>query len=174
MISLMSDAVRWTRDETGSWLCFKAQQAPDIVDAVRDKRVTLTIKEYRKKRSLDANAFYWATLTELARALKVSNNYLHNMMLRRYGVPETYGDGLVYVILPDDEESAKKADEAETYHIKPTSNTRTGKDGRLYRAYILLRGSSSYDSTEMARLVDGLLSECRETGVTPIYGQERL
>lgn len=174
MTSFVSDRIKWTRDSDGAWLCIRVDHAPTLAEAFDGKRITLTIKEYRKKRSLDANAFYWATISQLAEVLQVSNPFLHNLMLRRYGQAEEYDGGLVYVLLPDDDESARKADEAETYHLKPTSNLRQGKDGKLYRAYILLRGSSTYDSKEMSRLIDGLVSECKETGVVPRYGQEWL
>ena len=171
MTSFVSDKIKWTRDSDGAWLCVKADQAPALAEAFDGKRISLTIKEYKRKRSLDANAFYWATISQLAAALQVSNTYLHNLMLRRYGQAEEYDGGLVYVLLPDDDESARKADEAETYHLKPTNNLRQGKDGKLYRAYILLRGSSTYDTKEMSRLVDGLLSECKEVGVIPRYAE---
>lgn len=171
MIAFVSDACRWSRDETGAWLCVKCDRAPAIAEEASGKRMTFTIKEYRKKRSLDANAFYWATLGQLATALEVSTPYLHNMMLRRYGQTESYDGQLVYVVLPDTDDAEKKAAEAETYHLKPTSNTRQGKDGNTYRTYIMLRGSSTYDSAEMARLIDGLLDECRNAGVT-VVGRE--
>lgn len=178
-----SDKISWSADAAGLSLSIRTPQARQIADAVKEgKTYTVEIKEYRKKRSLDQNALYWRVLTDFSKAMNISNARAHNLLLRRYGQLERYGDKLVYVILPDTEESEKKADEAETYHLKPTSQVKPGKDGQNYRTWILLRGSSTYTTEEMSRLIDGLLDECRQIGLevlTPqerelIYGQERI
>ena len=134
-----------------------------------NKVYAIEIKEKKKKRSLDQNAMYWAVLTQVAKKLNISNPRCHNLMLRRYGVPERYGDQAVYVVLPDTDEAAERAAEAETYHLKPTSQVKAGKDGNNYRTYLLLRGSSTYDSGEMSRLVNGLLDEAKELGIEMIW-----
>ena len=48
-----------------------------------------------------------------------------------------------YVVVPDTPDGAEKALEAETYHIKPTSQVQKGADGTLFRTYKMLRGSSN-------------------------------
>lgn len=174
MLSLQSDSFSWSMDGQGLSLAIRTPKAKEICEKVKQgKQYTVEIKEYRPRRSLDANALYWKTLTDLARVLNTSNAELHNIMLRRYGQVEKYGDQLVYVVLPDTLEDARKADCAETYHLKPTSQTRLGRDGKSYRTYILLRGSSTYDSAEMSRLIDGLISECKEVGLDVLTERER-
>ena len=173
MISLQSDSFGWTDGADGLKLTVRTPQAKVIAERVQNgKQYTVEIKEYRQKRSLDQNAMYWSVLTTFAKDLGISNNYAHNMMLRRYGQLERYGEELVYVFLPDTEEAAKKAEEAETYHLKPTSSTKQGKDG-TYRAYMLLRGSKTYDTAEFKRLLDGLLDECKQMGLDVLTEQER-
>lgn len=140
-------------------------------DDLNGMEVEVTIKKARKKRSLDANGLYWASLTELARRLEVSNAYMHNSMIRQYGQPEMYGEKVAYIMLPDTDETEQKALEADTYHIKPTSQTREGKDGVTYRAYMLMRGSSTYNTEEFSRLLDGLLEACRSAGVHVMTGR---
>ena len=127
--------------------------------------VALKVSKHRAKRSLDANAYYWSLLGKLAAALKISNNYCHNIMLRRYGVPEEFDGKPVYIVIPDTDEAEKKASESETYHIKPTANVREGNDGNMYRTYILLKGSHGYDTAEMSRLISGIRDECQQCGV---------
>jgi hypothetical protein len=141
-------------------------------DDLNGTDVEVTIKKARNKRSLDANGLYWASLTELARRLEVSNAYMHNSMIRQYGQPEMYGEKVAYIMLPDTDETEQKALEADTYHIKPTSQTREGKDGVTYRAYMLMRGSSTYNTEEFSRLLDGLLEACRSAGVHVMTGRE--
>ena len=169
-----SDRIGWIADGEGCYLTVRTKDAMEIASSTESGKVyTVEIKEYRQKRSLSANAFYWSTLSELAKVLNTSVPELHNLMLRRYGQLERYGDQLVYVVLPDTDEASKKADCAETYHIKPTSQVKEGKDGNLYRTYMLLRGSSTYDTAEMSRLIDGLLSECKEVGMQVLTERER-
>ena len=72
----------------------------------------------------------------------------------------------------DTDEAYKKALNAETYHIKPTSHTKIGKDGRTYRAYRMLKGSSEYDTKEMARLIDGAVSEAKSMGIEVLPDEE--
>lgn len=134
-------------------------------DELKDADLTVEIKRYRKKRSLDANGLYWSAITKLAQKLNVSNAYLHNAMLRQYGQPEFFGEKVAYIMLPDTDETEDKVMSAETYHVKPTSQTKDGKDGVTYRAYMLMRGSSTYNSEEFSRLLSGLLESCETAGI---------
>ena len=122
-------------------------------------------KEKKQKRSLDANGYYWSILGKLASVLTLSRPRLHNMMLRSYGQAEYMDGKLVPVTIPDTDDAEEKALEAETFHIKPTSQVRQDKDGKSYRTYYLLRGSSTYDTKEFSILLDGLIEEAKEQGI---------
>lgn len=135
-------------------------------------RVAIKVTKHNAKRSLDANSYYWQLLTKLASALKISNTYCHNVMLRRYGVLEEIDGKPVYWVIPDTDEAEKKADESETYHIKPTSNVREGTDGKMYRTYMLLKGSHQYSTAEMSRLISGLVDECKQCGIETLSPDE--
>ena len=76
---------------------------------------------------------YWSVLTSFAEALNISNARAHNLLLRRYGQLERYDDKPVYVVLPDTEDAETKADEAETYHLKPTSQVKQYMRVKDYR-----------------------------------------
>lgn len=145
---------------------FEGQPAIKMAHKFKDGvRVSIKVSKYSEKRSLDANAYYWQLLTKLAGVLKISNNYCHNVMLRRYGVLEEMDGRPVFMVVPDTEEAEKKADESETFHIKPTTDVRVGKDGKMYRTYMLLKGSHEYSTSEMSRLISGLVDECRQCGI---------
>lgn len=138
----------------------------EAYDSLKDcERISIEIKPYRKKRSLDANAYYWTLITKLAAVTGLSNPECHNMMLRGYGQPEIFDGKCVYTTIPDTESAEKKVNNATDYHLQPTSQVREGNDGVMYRTYKLLRGSSTYDTAEMARLIDGLISECKHAGI---------
>ena len=144
----------------------------NLYDELHGGDVMVTVTKYRKSRGLSQNAMYWTYLGQLARKLGYSNARMHNVLLRRYGQPERFGDEVAYIMLPDTEEAEKKALEADTYHLRPTSQTKSGKDGQDYRAYMLMRGSSTYNTEEFSRLLDGLLEACNEMGIHVMSGRE--
>ena len=129
------------------------------------ENLSVCLKKWRRKRSLDANAYYWKLLSELSEALEISKPMAHNMMLRKYGQHELIDGQTVRMPIPDTGSAEMAALEAMTYHIRPTSQVKEGKDGIMYRTYVMLRGSSEYDTREMSRLIDGLVSECGEQGI---------
>lgn len=135
------------------------------IEAMKDKLLGITAKQYRKRRSLDANSYYWQLITKLADKLQLSKPHLHNILIRRYGQPESIDGQLIYLVLPDSDSGSRTADEAESYHIRPTSQVKAGVDGLMYRTYVMLRGSSTYDTDEMSKLINGLVYECKEQGI---------
>lgn len=152
---------------------FEYQPAVKMAQTYKDGvRVSIKVSKHNEKRSLDANAYYWLLIGKLSKALNISNNYCHNVMLRRYGVVDEIDGKPVYLVIPDTDEAEKEADEAEKFHIKPTSNVREGNDGIMYRTYMLLKGSHEYDTTEMSRLVSGLVDECRQCGIETMTPDE--
>lgn len=152
---------------TGSWeVTFEIQDdITSAIDGIKEKALSITAKIYRKKRSLDANAYYWQLITKLSEAVGISKDRAHNIILGRYGQLERYDDRLVYVVVPDTPEGAERAMEAATYHIKPTAEVQEGADGTMFRTYKMVRGSSTYDTREMSILIEGLVSECRQVGI---------
>lgn len=152
-------------------ISFLTHDTPDI-DGLKAKDVNVSIKQYKAARSLDANAYYWAILTKVAEAIHISKPFAHNVMLRKYGQLETWDGKHLIMYIPDTEEAGKQADEDEYVHLKPTSGVKLGKDGVMYRAYKLIRGSSTYDTKEMSELISGLVSEADEIGIKTITPHE--
>ncbi len=144
----------------------------DFIEKLKEKVLSVELKQYREKRSLDANAYYWKLLTELADKIGQSNAWMHNNMLRKYGQIETIDGKIVYMVIPDTDAAYNKAYEAQEYHIKPTSQVKEGKDGMMYRTYIMLKGSSSYNTKEMSQLIEGLVRECKDVGIETMTPEE--
>lgn len=144
----------------------------DVIEELKENVLSIELKRYREKRSLDANAYYWKLVTELADKISQSNAWVHNDMLRKYGQVEMIDGKIVYIVIPDTDVAYNKAYEAQEYHIKPTSQVKEGKDGIIYRTYIMLRGSSSYNTKEMSQLIDGLVRECKGVGIETMSPEE--
>ena len=142
------------------------------IEKYSDKDLSVEFKKYSEKRSLDANAYYWVLVSKLAKTLEVSNNYIHNDMLRKYGQIELIDGKPMYLVLKATEEAETAVDEAETYHLKPTAQVKAGKDGELYRTYMMLKGSHEYDTQAMSRLIKGLANECTSLGIEVLTPEE--
>jgi hypothetical protein len=56
-----------------------------LVQLQKNGQLDVILKKHSDKRSLDANAYYWKLLGELAKALQTSNEELHNQLLDSYG-----------------------------------------------------------------------------------------
>ena len=106
----------------------------------------------RKKRSLDANAYFWVLVGKIADKLRASKDEIYFEMLKKYGQSITVTvragldlsrAGLKYYELFKDGISARKPFEA-------------------YRVFI---GSSQYDTREMSVLIDGVVQEAKELGI---------
>lgn len=130
------------------------------------------LRIYRSPRTLTQNAYYWQLLTQLAGALRISKTELHNRLLRDYGQVMRVGGELVMVCLPDTPDAERKALRSETYHVKPTSQVRADKNGVMRRTYVMLRGSSDYNTKEMSVLVDGLVQEAKQQGIETLTPAE--
>ena len=157
--------ISFTRDGDSLLTLRTSEDVTGLFDRLKDLPVRVDVKQWREKRSLDANAYYHVLLDRCAASLGISKPRAHNLMLRRYGAVETIDEQMVYLVLPESEEAAEKALEAETYHIRPTSQVKTGRDGKQYRTYMLLKGSSDYDTKEMSTLINGLVDECKALGI---------
>ena len=139
----------------------------ESIEEIRQcEKLSLVAKKWRQKRSLDANSYYWRLLTKLAKKVNTSNSEMHNQLLADYGYPEMVGGMLVRTPIPDTEEAEKMVAQSSTYHLKPTTQIVVGKDKVAYRTYIMMRGSSSYNTEEMSRLIEGLIYECKSAKMT--------
>lgn len=148
------------------------QDISDSIKNMQDKPLRITAKQWKEKRSIDANAYYWVLVTKLAETLHISKPRCHNLMLRRYGQSLTIDGKGAYIRIPDTEKAEETALEADTYHIRPTSQVVSGKDGINYRTYVMLLGSSEYDTAEMSHLIEGLVNECKECGIETLTHEE--
>ena len=110
------------------------------------------VREYRAKRSLNANGYYWQLVGQLSKWSGKSEIFIHNDMIEHYGQPELQDGEPIYMMLLD----SINYKELPYVHLKWTNNVRYG-DGKAYRAYKVMKGSHEYDTAEFSRLVDGLI-----------------
>ena len=124
----------------------------------QDNDKQFKVEEYHRKRTLSQNSYYWQLLGQVADVLRMSKTEVHNLMLAEYGQVDT---DLRYVIMRDDIDWKG----LDTMHLKPTASVKTMDNGVLYRVYLVIRGSSTYNTREMSVLVDGIIQEAKQQGI---------
>lgn len=132
------------------------------VDSGKDVSISFSTDS---KRSLESNAYYWTLVGRIAKAIGSSISEVHNMNLRRYGSPFNVDNQLVFAYLQDSPEVEKSVLQNETVHLKPTSSVKEGNKGKMYRAYMVMKGSHEMTVSEMNTLIEGTVSECKEMGL---------
>ena len=129
-------------------------KAMAVVRKHKDKLYDLEVKEHRKKRSLDANAYAWVLINKIADALRITPKEIYRQAIQNVG-----GN---YEILPVKAEAAdhfKQVWEAQGLGWPCVDMGKSKLDGyRNLRAYY---GSSTYDTRQMAQLIDILVQDCR-------------
>ena len=131
----------------------------------QDREKVWDLKEHREKRGIDSNAYYWVLCANLAQKLRISTARLHNIMLRRVSSPFLLGGKAAMQAVPDTDEAEEQVLESDMYHLRPTSGVIVGRDGQVYRWYVMLKGSSSFNSAEMQALIDQMVAECKAQGI---------
>lgn len=109
------------------------------------------IKEYKEKRSLNANNYYWQLVNELANVLKMDKEDLHFLLLKKYGQSE-----MISALAEIDMKNYLK------YYSEAGESILNGKTFKHYKVY---KGSSEMDSKEMSILIHGLVDECQAQGI---------
>lgn len=122
------------------------------------KMLDVEIKPHRERRSLDANGMMWAVLQQMAEVLRTDKDSVYLTMLKRYG-QYTY-----VIVKPEAVERTMQAWRL----MEEVGKTKDGKGVQML-AYF---GSSTYDTKEMARLIDGVVSEAKELGIETMTPRE--
>ena len=137
----------------------------DVAD--KEKDYAVSIKRYRRTRSLDANSYFHVLCGKIAEKIGSSKIEVKNRMIALYGQPYVFDGKLDYIIVRDE----LPVEKWQEIHLQPTAQTKE-LNGVLYRVYINMRhtGKNDYDdgynTKEFSLLIDGTVSEAREVGLT--------
>lgn len=119
---------------------------------------TFEVKEAKRKRSLTANAYYWAMLNKLARKLHMGDSELHKHMLREYSVCDVFDVSMKVPI----------ADYFKYFDVLGVDWNGT-EERRTVKVY---KGSSQMNSSEFSCLIEGMREECERQGINVMTPQE--
>lgn len=129
-----------------------------------DKEYVCEIKQYRKKRSLDANNYFWALCDRLAEKLRISKLDVYRNLIKNIG-------GNNQIVCVPEKAVDKLISGWEHNGIGWIAETTTSKlDGCVN--VILYYGSSTYDTTQMSRLIELIVQECKQQDIETMTPQE--
>jgi hypothetical protein len=113
----------------------------------------------KKTRSRNANNYYWVLNGKIAEKLHTSKDELHVEMLKRYGQT-------AYVF------SVKSEIDVTKFTPYVDIIGRTTLNEVPFTHYRALKGSSDFDTEEMAVFLDGVVQEAKDLGIETITPAE--
>lgn len=149
-----------------SFLVPSGEDARRICDGMKDgKTYEMTVKEKKKKRSLDANALMWAVIGDMAKILQKSDPKIYPEEIYRQYIRHT-GNFSVAEVWADDYQ--KLIDSWQSNGIGWIAEKVDIVDSAcgMYKFRVhLFYGSSQYDTQQMAQLIDMVLQDAAALGI---------
>ena len=156
----MSEAISFREIKLeGGWLMVKPEKADlgkamALVRKHKNKLYNLEVKEHRKKRSLDANAYAWVLIHKLAAAMHLTPEEVYLQEVLNVGYNFT-----PMCVREQDVERLKKIWQANGlgWPVKDLGPSQVPGCRNLMGYH----GSSTYDTHQMSRLIDNLVQDCK-------------
>lgn len=129
----------------------------EVVEELKNEnKLNIELKKYRKKRSLDSNAYAWVLLGELQNVLNIPKEEIYKDLIKSIGS---------YEIIPVKNEAVEKFRQAWSKNGLGwvTETTKSKLEG--FTNVVTYYGSSTYNTKEMTRLIDLIVEECQQFGI---------
>lgn len=139
------------------WLCLKTQPADAMKWLCKFKEGNYEIKPERKRRSLDANAYLWVLLDKLSAELGAPKEELYQMQIKQIG-------GVSDIVCVRNKALDKFRREWEAKGLGWQTDTIPVKSEGC-TGVICYYGSSTFDTKQMSRLIDSVVTDCKSIGI---------
>lgn len=126
-------------------------------DKLRESDVSLEVKQYRQRRSLDANAYCWVLMDKLSVVTGVPRVDLYRSYIREIG-----GNSETVCVVNSAVDKLR-----EGWHHNGLGWQTDTLPSKLEGCtnVVLYYGSSTYDTAQMSRLIEMVVQDCREQGI---------
>lgn len=133
-----------------------ASAAGQVENMRSDDLLRIRAVKYKQKRSLDANAYAWVLMTKIANHPDISSSKedVYEQMLQKYGTLYEDEDGYITI-------TVKKSVDMS----KVDGHWKFIKDNGKFASYLMIKGSSEYDTAEMSHFIDRIVEEAKELGI---------
>lgn len=136
-------------------------EAMRLVDTFDHKPHELTVKPYREKRSLTANAYFHVLVNKLAAKLRIKDDACKVLMVRSYGTIAERNGIPAIITIP----KGANPDDFYPYYEWLYGDA----NGDTYQLY---KQTHQMNTEEFARLIDGTVQECKEMGIETLPPDE--
>ena len=137
------------------------QPIDDLNELQKLESLDIVAKKHRKKRSLDANAYFHVLVSKIADVMNISKTRCKNIMIGRYGQQEFLDDGQ-QVVLKSNIPVSKMLEQEFLHCIPWGAKNENGTEVIFYKVF---RGSHTLDTREMSILIEGTVSEAKDLGI---------
>ena len=161
---------------TNKWLVtLEVDEPPHEYDSLKDKDLRIEIKEYRKSRSLNANAYFYVLVNKIAEAMNISDTEVHDRLLSD-NLCYVYKNGTIDWAVQDWEPDSNRLVRVDRdYWIDSHMEVTLAKaDGSFYmkngkprtsKIFWHIKGSHQMDTKEMSRLIESTVQEAKSLGI---------
>ena len=129
----------------------------------QDRSKLFDLKEHKERRSLNANAYFHVLCDRLRQYYGVTMSRQKNELISAYGQFEYINEQIVYIKTQIPPERMAEQEHLHCQYVK------TVEGCHFYR---VCRGSHTYNTAEMARLIDGTVEECKAAGIETLPPRE--
>lgn len=144
-------------------LVLNERECISSLEELKEDKLSVEIKKYKNKRSLDANAYMWVLISKLEEKLNVSKDIIYKDAIRNIGV---------YEVIPVKNEAVDRFIEAWTKNGLGWVCETTKSKLEGYTNILAYYGSSTYNTAEMSRLIDLIVQECKQLDIETMSKSE--
>ena len=127
-----------------------------------DKEYVCEIKQYRKKRSKNANSYMWELISQLSQKINESADSIYRQYIKDYGIFKDI------IIQPDAQKTLEHVWSAYGlgWFCEVVDNVNDEVTLRLYY------GSSSYNSKQMSVIINAVVEDCKALDIETLTPSE--
>lgn len=129
-----------------------------LVDEFNDKdKLSIEIKQYRERRSLDANAYFFVLADKVATKLHTTKEDVYRNCIKEIG-------GVSETVCVRNDAVERLCEEWQGKGLGWQTDTFPSKIEGCTNV-ILYFGSSTYDTAQMSRLIENIIQDCKDLGI---------
>lgn len=133
------------------------EKALKEIEAIKDvQELIITVRPYKAKRSLGANAYFWVLCDKIAKRLASDKQTIYLLQLSKYGVFT-------------DLQIATQALDMLKRQFRYVEMLQEGEESCKVRCYF---GSSTYNTGEMSDLINGTVQDAEALGIDTASPEE--
>lgn len=142
------------------------QKLNDLAQVIaKGKELTVDIKQYRKRRSLDANSYAWILADKIAKVIGNTKEFVYQEAIKAVGTFE---------IVPIKDEAVERWQRNwESKGVGWQSETIGDSKIKGYTNTVNYFGSSTYNTKEFSKLLEEIIFQAKEMGIETMTPKEQ-